>query len=97
MAWFNNHYRCPGCGARWEDQWSCTCDDDCPECGERHLSPRKSDDLSVTVDQEHRDSGIVWCVLKSSDEAEDDPDYRTVAICNSRRTAEMVANCVRAA
>lgn len=31
-AWFLNHYECDW-GAEWTDEWSCTCDDDCPECG----------------------------------------------------------------
>lgn len=45
MAWFRNHYECARCGHRWTDEWSATCDDDCPHCGARHMSPRKSEDL----------------------------------------------------
>lgn len=26
-------YRCTNCGHKWEDIWSCACDDECPECG----------------------------------------------------------------
>ena len=44
-GWFRNYYRCERCGHEWEDEWSCMCDDDCPECGARHMSPYKSDDL----------------------------------------------------
>ena len=33
MAWFLNFYRCARCKRVWLDQWSCTCDDDCPHCG----------------------------------------------------------------
>jgi len=44
MPWFINYYRCPQCGATWCDEWSAMCDDDCPECGTRHISPYKSDD-----------------------------------------------------
>lgn len=44
-GWFRNYYRCERCGHEWADEWSCQCDDDCPECGLRHLSPYKSDDL----------------------------------------------------
>ena len=44
-GWFRNYYRCEACGHEWEDEWSCMCDDDCPECGARHMSPFKSDDL----------------------------------------------------
>jgi len=31
--WFENHYVCSNCGCEWTDEWSCMCDDDCPECG----------------------------------------------------------------
>ena len=26
-------YRCCCCGAEWQSQWSCACDDECSECG----------------------------------------------------------------
>ncbi len=45
-GWFRNYYRCECCGHEWTDEWSCMCDDDCPECGARHMTPYKSDDLS---------------------------------------------------
>lgn len=41
-ALFVNHYTCPDCGADWQDQWECTVDDDCPNCGKRHISPYES-------------------------------------------------------
>ena len=44
MTWFRNHYQCARCGYEWTDEWSATCDDDCPQCGARHMSPYKSDD-----------------------------------------------------
>ena len=44
MPWFRNYYRCARCGHEWTDEWSATCEDDCPECGARHMSPYKSDD-----------------------------------------------------
>ena len=44
-ARFRNHYRCDQCDGEWTDEWSCQCDDDCPHCGARHMSPYKSDDL----------------------------------------------------
>jgi hypothetical protein len=43
-AWFLNHYRCGSCKRRWTDEWSCTCDDDCPSCGATN-SPVSSDEL----------------------------------------------------
>lgn len=42
---FLNYYHCDRCGHEWTDEWSCQCDDDCPECGARHMTPYKSDDL----------------------------------------------------
>lgn len=42
---FLNHYRCPNCEHEWEDVWTAQCDDDCPECGTRHISPYKSEDV----------------------------------------------------
>lgn len=41
---FRNFYACPKCGHEWEDVWSATCDDDCPACGARHISPARSED-----------------------------------------------------
>jgi len=76
MAWFRNHYQCADCGCEWSDEWSCTCDDDCPECGARHMSPHKSDDLTEIVAEQ--DGQFV--ALKSRDDAEDSPEYEEVAV-----------------
>ena len=43
-SWFINHYTCPRCKHQWDDRWTATCDDDCPECGLRHITPTHSDD-----------------------------------------------------
>lgn len=40
-----NHYTCPRCNYYWEDEWDCEVEDDCPECGLRHISPEKSEKL----------------------------------------------------
>jgi len=45
MAQFLNFYKCARCGHRWADVWTATCDDDCPSCGARHMSPYKSQDV----------------------------------------------------
>lgn len=45
--WFRNHYECPTCAISWDDEWSCQCDDECPECGVSY-SPVDSDDLTET-------------------------------------------------
>ena len=49
MDWFRNHYRCDRCGQEWTDEWSATCDDDCPHCGARHMSPQHSEDIARPV------------------------------------------------
>ena len=47
MAWFCNYYRCARCNREWTDEWSATCDDDCPHCGARHMSPYRSEDIEA--------------------------------------------------
>jgi hypothetical protein len=84
MAWFCNYYVCERCGAAWQDEWSCMCEDDCPQCEARHMSPSKSDDLTDAIEQRHGR----FVVLHSPDTAEDDPDYRTVAEFASYSDAE---------
>ena len=74
MAWFLNHYKCAKCQRRWSGEWSCTCDDDCPHCGARHMSPYNSEDLTLVVEQE----GSEFVVLESPDTAEHAPDYRVL-------------------
>jgi len=41
---YHNYYRCDDCNTEWEDDWSCTCDDECPMCGSFY-SPYKSEDI----------------------------------------------------
>jgi hypothetical protein len=52
MAWFLNFYKCVRCKRRWTDEWSCTCDDQCPHCGARDMSPTHSEDLTEFVERE---------------------------------------------
>src|SRR5205085_4372420 len=70
MAWFVNHYECERCGGTWRDEWSCMCDDDCPHCGARHMTPDESEDLTEVIDER----GAEFIVLRSPDTAEHDPD-----------------------
>ena len=44
MKW-RNFYHCPRCAHEWEDCWDCQCDDDCPKCDCRHISPYKSEEI----------------------------------------------------
>lgn len=75
MAWYRNHYHCGDCGTDWEDEWSCCCDDECPECGSRHWSPVASEDLTEVV----RLDGTSFLVLRSPDRASHKPQYSVVA------------------
>jgi len=52
MAWFLNFYRCGRCRKIWTDEWSCTCDDECPHCGFRNMTPFNSEDLTELIVEE---------------------------------------------
>lgn len=41
-----NHYRCPRCAHEWSDVWTAACDDDCPECGARHITPYDTEEVA---------------------------------------------------
>lgn len=83
MAWYRNHYHCGKCGAEWEDEWSCCCDDDCPQCQSRHWSPVSSDDLTEIVCETDRG----FAVMFSPDSAEHYPSYSEIAHFPSRELA----------
>jgi hypothetical protein len=51
------------------------CDDDCPHCGARHMSPIDSENLTEVTERD----GDEFVRLRSPDTAEHDPDYREVA------------------
>ena len=40
-----NHYHCDDCDVSWTDEWSCACDDACPECGAA-ITPEESETLN---------------------------------------------------
>ncbi len=52
MAWFLNFYKCDRCRRRWPDEWSCMCDDECPHCGARDMTPFDSENLTGLVEQD---------------------------------------------
>ncbi len=83
MAWFRNHYACARCGRTWCDEWSATCDDDCPDCGARHMSPARSDDLSERIDEQDG-AFLAW---RSDESAEDEPNYTLVGSFVTREAA----------
>ncbi len=84
MAWFLNFYRCDRCKSIWRDEWSCMCDDECPHCGARDMSPFRSEDLSELVAPD----GEQFVALRSAESAEDDPDYQEVGRFPTRAEAE---------
>jgi len=43
-AHFVNYYDCDNCGHSWEDEWSCQCNDKCPECN-REIQPSASKEI----------------------------------------------------
>jgi hypothetical protein len=82
VAWFRNYYTCCRCSFGWSDEWSSMCDDDCPHCGARHMSPHESDDLTEVV--EERDGKFI--ALRSPESAGDAPDYQEIAVICERPT-----------
>lgn len=84
MAWFLNFYKCGRCKRRWTDEWSCTCDDDCPHCGARHMSPSHSEDLTEFIERD----GDEFVAIRSPDTAEHNPDYRELCRFPTRAAAE---------
>lgn len=42
-----NYYKCPHCNYEWGDVWDSGCEDDCPECETRHITPYKSVNLKT--------------------------------------------------
>lgn len=77
MPWFRNHYRCARCGHEWTDEWSATCDDECPNCGARNMQPTDSDDLTVIIDEKGDGQ---FAVLRSPNTAEHDPGYEELSV-----------------
>lgn len=46
MALYLNEYTCPSCSHEWEDHWDSGCNDTCPECGLREITPVNSTKVS---------------------------------------------------
>jgi predicted nucleic acid-binding Zn-ribbon protein len=84
MAWYCNYYTCARCGYEWADEWSCMCDDDCPHCGARHMSPHESDDLTEIIEPR----GTQFVVLWSPETAEHEPDCRELGEFATREKAQ---------
>ena len=84
MAWFRNYYECDLCFTEWTDEWSCGCDDECPNCGARDMAPCESQNLTEVVEAR----GDMYIALRSPDDAEDDPRYREIGCFPTLERAE---------
>jgi hypothetical protein len=84
MAWFLNSYECDHCEERWEDEWSCMADDECPSCGAGDMVPHLSQDLTFLVVEREG----IHVVLRSPDTAEDEPEYQLAGEFPTRALAE---------
>jgi len=84
MAWYRNHYTCARCDTDWTDEWSCTCEDDCPSCGARHMTPQTSDDLTEVIEPEGNDFVVLW----SPETAGHNPNDRELGRFPTRAQAE---------
>ena len=60
------------------------CDDDCPLCGARHMSPYKSDDLTEVIEKDEDK----FIALRSAETAEHDPEYRVLGTFSTHKQAE---------
>jgi len=65
-----NSYECPKCHHTWDDEWDCEVDDDCTQCGCRHISPYKSQDIP----EDEQEPMPFDPDLDLDDEDEDDDD-----------------------
>jgi predicted nucleic acid-binding Zn-ribbon protein len=92
MAWFLNIYRCARCNRIWTDEWSCMCDDECPHCGIRDMSPFQSEDLTELIEQ----VGDEFVAIRSPYTAEHEPDYREVGRFPTREKAKVFLATVEA-
>jgi hypothetical protein len=69
------------------------CDDDCPFCGARHMTPIESEDLTEIVQREQES----FLVLRSPDDAERDPLYGEIdRFDNSEAASAYLAGLQRA-
>lgn len=84
MAWYRNYYECDRCGCEWQDEWSCMCDDDCSECGARHMSPHDADDLTEVISERSGE----FVVLRSPQTAGHCPNYYELGSFATRAKAK---------
>ena len=83
MAWFLNSINVSAASSRGRIEWSCMCDDECPHCGARDMTPFDSEDLTTLIEQD----GTEFVVLRSPETAEHKPAYCEMARFPSREKA----------
>jgi len=64
------------------------CDDDCPYCGARHMSPDQSDDLTEVISEEEG----AFVVYRSPETAEYHANYFELGRFSTRVDAEKFLN-----
>jgi hypothetical protein len=60
------------------------CDDDCPRCGARHMSPDDSEDLTTVIEADEKTFRVLW----SPETAEHDPAYCELGSFPTQQQAE---------
>jgi len=60
------------------------CDDDCPYCGARHMSPYESEDLTEVIEPDGEEFAVLW----SPETAEHDPAYCELGRFSTQADAE---------
>jgi hypothetical protein len=83
MAWYLKYYECSECGTKWTDEWSCTCNDRCPEC---RAETESYDDENLTYFVESVAPGT-FTVMFSPDTAESSPDYEPIGTFDNEHDA----------
>jgi hypothetical protein len=81
MAWYLKYYECSECGTKWTDEWSCACNDRCPNC---HVETEPSDVENLTCVVQPSTSGT-FRVMLSPASAERAPDYEQVGVFGNQR------------
>jgi hypothetical protein len=86
VAWFENNYLCPECGAVWDSEWSCACNDECPDCETGDITPVFSREMTISVEPV---GDGVWMIWQSPENADDDPDYQVVGTLVSMKSGKL--------
>lgn len=49
-TYFRNYYECSNCDRTWTMNWYSTCNDECPNCGQKDVQPHRSEDIKALTD-----------------------------------------------